>query len=674
MSMISKPTTVEDVLKAAVEIAMWILVIAAIAIGMQAFGQSSSHIITIIPNNTAVGEWRMKDLNTGNMLIIKPPDTVPSPVTWTWASTDALGCLTSDGAGQLAFGSCLAATVPLVLNSATNPAPESQLRVSANNNGMLSTIVYSINNAQIWFDAYYDGATADFVVPYSTSVARISKFDNILEFGVGSGYTAGVNSPTQPPIIMSIDGASFAVSAIGTLRSTGHPANPSFGQGIEIYYESGPAQGVLRSYDWTGIAWLGQMYKADYHEFETQGTSRWKVEQNGYLRPVLDRTYDIGAATLAAKNTFGQNVYGEAIKMAMFGSSFGSAWTWEADPFHGGFNVLYLFDPAGNTIMYVDAITLPRTFKFDGHVNPYARDTYDIGGPFPNEWRAGYFSRKVDATQGFTVGGVNFVDSTRSGNFVNLTVTGTCTGCSSTPANMMTTNTAQVVTGQKTFNGVNILAAGVSSIGQSGSAFFNGFFDSDVSTRGGFVMSKAAFGTGFKWAMDPFGVGVNLLSLLDPGGSIILTANAITSPRSFSFQGHVLPLTRDTYDIGGAFPSEWRNAYFNRTVFATTLQAITGSSLAVASDLFPDITNTYSLGSTSRRWLRLFAGGVTLNGQSFNTGEFRWQAGATLRVDAGVTTNYNGFSGFTGTKNMMNSAGGPCTMQFEYGWLVGGTC
>jgi hypothetical protein len=90
---------------------------------------------------------------------------------------------------------------------------------------------------------------------------------------------------------------------------------------------------------------------------------------------------------------------------------------------------------------------------------------------------AASFLSTVDATTynatgspAYRVNGTTVINASRDGNFVNMTISGTCTGCGSTPANMMTTDTSQFVSGLKTFsispeitdaNGIKTIVSGV---------------------------------------------------------------------------------------------------------------------------------------------------------------------------------------------------------------------
>lgn len=381
------------------------------------------------------------------------------------------------------------------------------------------------------------------------------------------------------------------------------------------------------------------------------------------ITPFVDRTYDVGSSSLAYTNSFTQNVFGEVIKIAKAGTTFGTTWSLTPDAVG---NALGLYDTGGTLVLLMQATTLPRTFYTESNYYPYTRDTYDIGGAFPNEWRSAYFSRKVDATQGFTVGGVSAIDSSRNGSFVNMNISGTCTGCGGgsgvtsiattspigggtitttgtiTCSTCVTTNTSQTLSGSKTLSTALLASSTSIDIGTSAAPFGSTFSTSAFGEQIKIAKSGTSFGT--TWSLKADAVGT-ALGLYDTGGTLVMLMQATTLPRTFYTESNYYPYTGATYDIGGAFPNQWKDAYFSGTVDSTSF-SIGGTSVIDASRngyfVSGDFTGGVSISNSNLTIDRSGNTRVSLtNGGAFG-------AGGIFTYDNAGSTNQNGMDGTNG--------------------------
>jgi hypothetical protein len=182
----------------------------------------------------------------------------------------------------------------------------------------------------------------------------------------------------------------------------------------------------------------------------------------------------------------------------------------------------------------------------------------------------------VNVSNNYRQNGVVVIDTFRNATVQNLTINGTCTGCgSSAPANMMTTDTTQNVSGSKTFltgpiiSNTTIQASGTSNIGTSGAPFTD-IYGTTVYGTNLAIGDLFGFGTNWKFSLNSGAVTLN-----DSGPStfLFMDSGAISGQRRMLVYANLLPSGSRSL---GASGSSWLNGYIGTLYVSTGLQAPNG--------------------------------------------------------------------------------------------------
>lgn len=130
---------------------------------------------------------------------------------------------------------------------------------------------------------------------------------------------------------------------------------------------------------------------------------------------------------------------------------------------------------------------------------------------------------------------------------------------------------------------------------------------------------------------------------IDANGRIVAQSNGTFSGINVTTQ--LLPNSDDFVDLG-APNREFKNAYIDGTAFIDILSVASGASQGVDTSLIPVTTNTYNLGTNTRKWNNIWSGGT------FQGYAAKFQQNLSVNgtfVANGIATFANGLSSGTGT-------------------------
>ncbi len=194
-----------------------------------------------------------------------------------------------------------------------------------------------------------------------------------------------------------------------------------------------------------------------------------------------------------------------------------------------------------------------------------------------------------DATYALGTGSFRFL----SANIVNLTV-GSCSGCGA-PADMMTTDTAQTVTGSKTFTNTNTFS---STLSANGGITMTG--TSSISSGNSALVLQGAFFNNGNILLNPGNVSGN--------SSVVITAPQQAQP--------ALYLVNASGSGSGFNVFEIRNPS-GTPVFKVVSSGDPFPNSLVSYTHFPhDTSQTDNLGDINHRWGKLWAANIDVSGNS----------------------------------------------------------
>lgn len=232
-----------------------------------------------------------------------------------------------------------------------------------------------------------------------------------------------------------------------------------------------------------------------------------------------DSTYSIGATALRPLNIFAGNII-ETPDIRLdyrFGTTVGDYFDLYAGPSSAG--VMGIKDSSSNQILGYDSAG--PFWIFRSSLAPNADNTYDVGTS-GLRWKNGYFAGTLNV--------------------------GSCVGCSS-PADMMTTDTNQTVTGIKTFsNNILFTSDNVDSIGATGTRPGNIFAANIIESPD--IRIDYRVGTTVSSYFDIMAL-FNILEIRDSSFNPILAyQNFGGSSEQWLFTGNVMPQSNNTYSLG----------------------------------------------------------------------------------------------------------------------------
>lgn len=309
-------------------------------------------------------------------------------------------------------------------------------------------------------------------------------------------------------------------------------------------------------------------------------SSSYNLEIDATMKVSSDNTFDIGTAS-GASRTAPRTIYASTeVEAPVFrttytsGGSVADYFDWTAGP--SSTNAWVIKDSSSVVNMAYNAIGVTPSFVFRGTLLPNSTTTYDLGAS-ALRWNTFYVK--------------------------DVNISGTCTGCGGggglpvsdaisvvtgssdatkqlrfevdgftastirvlTPQNssytLAGTNISQTFSADQTL-AANLLISGARNIGTSAAPVNLNYSTQSLAITDS-VCTSSSYAACFRIETVP---SSNALNFLDPSNAVRFQIDALTSPGRFMTQGHILPITRNTTDVGQAFPFEFRNAYFAGTV------------------------------------------------------------------------------------------------------------
>jgi hypothetical protein len=466
------------------------------------YSQVVNHTVRIIPDSTRanVGQLQFLDKqSTPHKIILKAPGTVAADVTWQLPGADVAGPLCSDGAGVLTFASgCTIGSIaaPLTLTNTVLNLPTLKL-VDAAGTTTSYALLATDNTGSPFFKIY--GGT-DSGAPGTVVTHDIVPFDDAT-WKLGNTTHRWINIYTDGIDIVGNgvveSGGTFGFHS-GSI--VGFNSGSTFNLGTDILFNSDNTNNIGTS---------GSKPATIYtHNLNVSGTC------TGCYPSDIVR-YGVGG-TFTTIQQFSSNIWMNA-NMLFVGTD-------------GAFNIGSASNSPGE--IYTHALDI----RGNGFVESGGTFAF-LSGSIVGFNSGSTFNLGTDIL--FNSDNTNNIGSVSSSPAKiwthNLNVSGTCTGCTTIPADMMTTDTAQTVTDLKT------IQASVS--------------------HPGLIIQGAASGT------------ENLLQLENSTGTVVGNIDSNFQANFLSIFSNTYVDSTDGYKVGGTVIVDSTRAatFIDVTVLAATL-------------------------------------------------------------------------------------------------------
>ena len=545
---------------------------------------------TILPraDKSATGLLRFRDLGAPpHYVILRAPSSLAADIAWTWPTSDASGCLASDGAGTLSIVECGGGG-----GGAYLPLSGSAAMTGTIKGGGVSHVTDIGDTTNYFTDAHFSG---------------------MVEAATLSTYYGPIGSHTD-----HFDWKNSAANQLDLLDHTGtwrlrYNLTGPRGFSIPVFTIDGDVlPSTTRSYNmgsltapWNGyfnslngstvtVTDLVVTHSCDGCSSVTLPTEVMLTNTAQTITSAGTKTFqssllasgivNIGTAAGPWDTGYIKTEMSENLKIAVPGTNFGTFWMFS----YPAASQFLLTDNIGNRVFQI-APAGANNYQFGiyGTIYPLDRTAPDgdlgyIGVP----WNRLYLAT------GLYMNGSSVIDASRNMTVNTLTCTSTpCgSGGATPPANMATTDTAQTISGQKLFT-QSILGNGAVDVGISSSYFNNGNFGGTLqAARLRFFNGALATPTDyFDWVNS----SANQLDLQDRSGTVRMQYKK-TGPRGFAipefnFTADLDPQTSGQYNLGNS-SYYWNNLYLNSSVYVggteviNSLKQFVGNGINVGSN------------------------------------------------------------------------------------------
>lgn len=478
-----------------------------LAIAAAAYGQVTGNTVTVLPkgDGSATGELRLRELpaNGQNYVGFKAPDSIaasPGNLIWKLPDADAVGALCSDGALNLTFG-C----------SAALPVPQS------------TAIVIGVADP-----------------------TKVLKFD--VDSSLTTGATRTLTVPDESTTIVGTENHRYGTTfLLQTFRANGTAASPTPVNNGDI---------LMRFYGWMRGA-TGDV---------TAGDIRYEATHDGTNR---------GSKIIFSNARRSDQAFGGTLVMDD---------DWSVHPWNVGSQDLgtaasYWNGIYGNTanLYHANAVQMLRSTRISSQ-----NLLWNVSGGGNGSWLFG--------------AGPGWDNTAQSG--INLYHF-------NSPIWRIGETGDSTQTGGATIGG-NVIPGGTSNIGSTGARWNNGFFNTLTLSTGsaqGFASDIVPNSNGvrdvgnasFRWKKM-------YVQDIDANGSI--TAGGIVS-------GHMYPAATLTYTFGNS-SSVWNAGWFRQLNATETLHLGTAAGQGFTTDVLPATTGFLDLGNSSQYWRDIYMNGRLL--------------------------------------------------------------